>query len=301
MIHPDDRHIFDSVFDRLANGKSDFRFEYRIIRPDGDIRHVEKIFDIIKDADGNPVKAIGAVQDITDRKLAEDKLRSLSDQLRALSARLRSIREEEGSRISRELHDELGGTLSTLKWELEEMAEPLSSPSSIPDRDDLRAKLEHVILSVDGAFESVRRLASELRPTLLDEFGLVEAIKWHSREFEERTGIKTRCDCPPEPSYITAERATAVFRIVQEALTNVLRHSGASEVVITLAHNSHCWLTVRDNGRGITDNERSNPTSLGLLGMRERVALIGGEFNIEGSPGKGTTLTVAIPREEDHP
>ena len=218
------------------------------------------------------------------------------ERLFSLSTYLQECGEAEKAALAHKLHDELGGTLSTLKWELEEIPEMLVSPEH--DHKELRKKLDRVIRSVEGTFDSVRRLASELRPTLLDEFGLVAAIKWYAREFEERTGIKARCDCPPEPRHVTPERGTAIFRIVQEALTNVLRHSGATEVVITLQHNAHCCLTVHDNGHGITDEERSKPTSLGLLGMRERVALIGGEINIEGSPGKGTTVTVMIPEEE---
>lgn len=228
--------------------------------------------------------------DIAQRQKAEAALRTSREQLRALAAHLESVREEERTRIAREIHDELGQVLTGLRLDLTRLATHLPA-GQVAVRDDMRAMLT----LVDTSIQTVR-LATDLRPSVLDDLGLVAALEWQTQEFQGRTGIPCRflareAEFGPDPAV-----DTAVFRICQETLTNVARHAGASEVTIRLQEEAGALvLTVADNGRGITDQGLANRTSLGLLGMRERARLLGGKVSIDGRPGGGTTVSVHIP------
>jgi PAS domain S-box-containing protein len=233
---------------------------------------------------------------ITQRKLAEEKLRATTEQLRALSARLQSAREEEGTRIAREIHDELGAALTSLRWDLEGIVEGVPDSAAQPELSNRRKKIDSMMKLIDTTINTVRRIASELRPIGLDDLGLAEAIRFHALQFQDRTRIIVECDCNLETAKLSRERSTAIFRIFQEALTNVLRHSQATKVNIQMEEeNGEFHLTISDNGRGITDDETSGQSTLGLLGMRERAHLIGGRIDITGLAGKGTVVTVRIP------
>lgn len=223
-------------------------------------------------------------------------LRVTSDQLRALSASASLAREDEGIRIARELHDELGSSLTSLKWDLETVSKETSESLDTSRVEALRRRLATMIGVVDSIIGRVRRIAADLRPSVLDDLGLIDAIEWQVQQFQERTGIVSRCECAVESVALTREQSTAVFRILQEALTNVLRHAGASRVDVWAGVESGVFtLRVRDNGRGITEEERLAVRSLGILGMRERAALAGAMFEITGQPGKGSTITVRVP------
>jgi signal transduction histidine kinase len=213
------------------------------------------------------------------------------DQLRALASRLNSVREEEGTRIAREIHDELGSTLTALKWEIEGLV-PL-----VPNEDPaVHKRLAAMMRLADSIIHSARRIASELRPSILDDLGLLEAIESQVQEFQARTGIVSSFDSTLDTVPLNREQSVAVFRIVQEALTNVLRHANATRVDIAADEEAGEFiLTIRDNGKGIADEVKSRPLSLGLLGMRERAHLVGGTIAITGTPGKGTTVTLRIP------
>ncbi len=148
----------------------------------------------------------------------------------------------------------------------------------------------------DATVNTVRRIASELRPSILDDLGLVEAIEWQVQQFQVQTGIACRCDCYLENVILNREQSTTLFRILQEALTNILRHAQATSVdVTTQIEADEFVLTIRDNGRGITENETSAPLSLGILGMRERAHLVNGKISISGVEGQGTAITVRVP------
>ena len=243
---------------------------------------------VLIDLDDEPCY-LWAANDITSRKLAEEALR-------ALSARLRSAREEEGTRIAREIHDELGGALTGLKWDLEKVERTLNASTNGTRVPEIRKRINSMTTLIETTINTVRRIASELRPGVLDDLGLVAAIEWQVQQFELRTGIKTHLNNTAGEVELDRERATAVFRILQEILTNVLRHAHANNLYVTLSKtDEHFELEAKDDGRGITESERENTSSLGLLGMHERALLAGGDVTITGQPGAGTTVVVRVP------
>jgi PAS domain S-box-containing protein len=271
-----------------SNGEwKDFKIRVR------DGRLINTSIAYVRLSDGTLV-SIG--QDITERKRTEERLRATSEQLRALTASLTSAREEEGIRIAREIHDELGSVLTSLRWELENLDGLVSEFADSTEQQILQEKIEVVMDLTDTTIGVVRRIASELRPSVLDDLGLVEAIEWQAQQFQARTGITCNCGCSLEGLELSQEQSTAVFRIFQESLTNIIRHAQATHVEVRIMRDDGNFvLTVTDNGRGISDEEKSGPHSLGLLGMRERAHLIGGEIDITGTPGIGTEVTVRVP------
>ena len=230
-------------------------------------------------------------REIAERRLAEEQLKASEENLRALAARLQSVVEEERTRIAREIHDELGQALTGLKMDLTWLAGKLPK-----GQKSLTGKMTSVFELIDGTIQSVRRIASGLRPDVLDEVGLAAAIGWQTHDFQKRTGIRCKIEVPADGATVDKERSTAAFRIFQELLTNVARHAQATKVGIALQLDDHSLvLKVEDNGKGIASTEPHRTKSLGLLGIRERVALFGGKVEITGTPGKGTRVTVSIP------
>jgi PAS domain S-box-containing protein len=295
-IPPEEAEDYLEMIRRVMQGETHLGLVHYRQKKGGDLLYCSVSAAPQRNGRGEPVGVTIIVEDITERKLAEEQLKSSNEELRALSGRLHSVREEESARIAREIHDELGGALSSLKWDLEEVGEIISESADASQLTALREKVGGMITLTDATVDAVRRIASELRPTALEEFGLVEALRWHAQQFQARTGITVHCDCPPESVGLSREQATAVFRIVQEALTNVLRHSGATRVEIKMRHEGgHYVMTVSDDGRGITEAEKTGPRSLGLLGMRERAHLLGGEVSVEGVKGRGTDVTLRVP------
>jgi PAS domain S-box-containing protein len=224
------------------------------------------------------------------RQKAEAELLASRGALRALSARLESAREEERKNLSREVHDEFGQTLTAMKVEISWMNKRLG-----PGDAALSEKIKSLSDLIDRSIKVVRRMATDLRPGQLDDLGLVSALDWLVKDFQGRTKVACRLAVRPENISVDPETSTALFRIVQEALTNVMRHAKASNVTVDLDVGERALLRVKDDGRGITDKEASHPGSLGLLGIRERVLLCGGTFEIKGSPKKGTLLEVVLP------
>jgi signal transduction histidine kinase len=225
----------------------------------------------------------------------QELLRMSSEQLRALSASVSSAREDEGVRIARELHDELGSALTSLKWDLETVSGTVSESLDRATVDRLRERLTGMTQAVDATIGAVRRIAADLRPSVLDDLGLADAIEWQTQQVQAQTGVTCRFDRAIEDVVVTTEQSTAVFRILQEALTNIRRHAGASTIEVRLAIETGALvLQVSDNGRGITEEERAAPRSLGIVGMRERAALIGATLEVTGTAARGTVITVRL-------
>lgn len=247
---------------------------------------VEKI-----ELDGQ-VCLLHAANDVTQRNRAEEALR-------ALSAKLRSAREEEGTRIAREIHDELGGALTGLKWDLERIDTMLTKSTNGSLIPDVHERIGSMTTTIETTITTVRRIASELRPGLLDDLGLVAAIEWQVEQFQARAGLKCHWINTTDEVELDREKSTAVFRILQEILTNVLRHAQATNLYVRLSRSRHhLELEVKDDGRGITRSQRINSRSLGLLGMKERALLVGGTVQITGKEGQGTTVLVRVPLRE---
>jgi signal transduction histidine kinase len=216
--------------------------------------------------------------------------------LRALGARLQSVQEEEQRRIARDIHDELGQALTALKMDLTWLCNHLP-----PDSAALVQKAKGMTGLIDGMVRTVREVSARLRPEVLDELGLAAAIRWQAREFEVRAGIRCKVDVPADSMNLDLARATAMFRVFQELLTNIARHAAATKVDVALhLQPNTLQLEVKDNGKGISEAEIRNPASLGLLGMRERVVAFGGRLKIEPRSKGGTRAIVSIPVEVDH-
>jgi signal transduction histidine kinase len=229
------------------------------------------------------------VRDRTSRlRRAYEQLRQSREALRRLSTHAEHVRERERSRIAREIHDELGQALTALKLDLCRLIK-----SSDRSSNQELAEMPGV---VDTMIETVRRIAEELRPQVLDDLGLLAALEWQTRDFQQRTGVQCRLRCLGPVAEIDVDRSTALFRIFQEILTNIARHAHASRVQITLTvSGGMARLQVRDNGRGMRTTDPARHTHLGLLGMQERAAEFGGGFHVTSAPSKGTTVRVRLP------
>ena len=293
FIHPEDRALVSSTVESAVKNKEPYSFYYRVLRPGRDERILHSRGYILSDEAGAPIRVFGATQDVTELKRAEEELKASSEQLRALSASVQSAREEEAARIAREIHDELGSALTSLKLDLELIRRDEFPSTSDSELSRFREKIKAMMQLIDQTVDAVRRISSELRPSVLDDIGLVAAIRWQAQQFEAQSGIACHYNLRLEDVDLGPQQSTAIFRVFQEALTNVLRHAQATRVDITLEkEDDELVLTIGDNGRGITAGEKSDRLSLGLLGMQERVNLIGGTIQITGVEGKGTVITV---------
>ena len=239
-------------------------------------------------------RALRESHDRLERRRAEEQLRESHERLRALSMYLQSVREEERTRIAREVHDELGQALTSCKLDVSWIANRLPKELK-PLLDRARALSTHI----DSTIQMVRRISAELRPGVLDHLGLDAALEWQANEFQNRTGIRCDVHAQLEDHALDTELSTTLFRIFQETLTNVIRHAGATRVTVRLREVSRrISMEVVDNGRGIAHADMANPRSMGLLGMRERAALMGGTFKIHRlRQGQGTRVSVSVPMQ----
>ena len=299
-IHPEDREWVLAHGEKEVENKRNHEFEYRMVASDGRTIWVRNIVRVMLENE-EPKELIGVIIDLTERKKAEDEIRQSRERLRALSAHLQFVREQERIKIAREVHDDLGQVLSALRMELSLLNQNLLESSDIAPRQRILQELGTMSHLVDDTIRSVRRIITELRPEVLDHLDLSSALEWQIQEFRARTGIKTSFYSTLQNSPLNQEGVTALFRILQETLTNVNRHAQATALQVKLIDNTDSIiLEVKDNGRGITDEETRKTGSFGILGMRERVLLLGGALSMSGTPGKGTTVRVEIPLSEIH-
>ena len=238
-------------------------------------------------------RALRETEQRRERQEAEEKLRRSHGQLRALSSRLQLVREEERTRIAREVHDELGQALTGLKLDLSWLYGRLAGNSV------MHRMVKAMSSQVDATILTVRRIATELRPGVLDSLGLAAAIEWQTTDFQSRTCILCETTIDVKEAVWDRELSTACFRAFQETLTNIIRHAKATRVEVRLTQVDHeLILTVRDNGRGISQKEAADARSIGLIGMRERLAQVGGGVQFAGAPNQGTTVTIRVPMPE---
>ncbi len=282
-------------------------FESAHLRKDGSTMPVE-VNSRLLEYKGRQVY-FSVIRDITDRKRAEELLRhshaeledkvkertkelaASQEQLRSLFKHLQSLREEERTSIAREIHDDLGQSLTALKMDLARLA-----AQACGDDEMLRERLNADVDHVDKIIQSVKRVCTELRPTILDHLGLAAAVEWQCEEFQKRTGIKCDTLFDPEDVDVDSDLGTALFRVFQEAFTNVVKHAKATEAKTSIKRtSSSIVLEITDNGVGITEEELSKSGSFGLLGIRERVYPWGGIVTVSGARNKGTTVKITIP------
>jgi PAS domain S-box-containing protein len=242
---------------------------------------------------------VAVFENITERKRAEEEIKHTHAQMRAFAGRLQAVREEERTQIAREIHDELGGALTGLKIEFSMLTRSVGKIKEASLKHHLLDRVYDTTKLIDKTIQTVRRIATELRPGILDDLGIIAALEWQLKDFQKRTGIRCEWISSEEQINMDEKQSTALFRIFQETLTNVARHAEATEVRIYLRTEANAYvLEVGDNGRGITIDKLEDTKSLGLLGMRERTLAFGGRIAVEGHPGRGTKVTVEIPFKE---
>jgi signal transduction histidine kinase len=259
-------------------------------RLDGSPLRIEGDYMVIHDERGRIAGHFGIQRDVTDRHHASEQLRVSREQLRALASRLQKVREEERTEVAREIHDELGQALTGLKLDVAWMKKRL------PRDHEMMEQCVSVIQRIDQTLNAVRRIATALRPSVLDQLGLAAALEWQGQEFRTRTGIDVAMDVSTDGAAIPDHLGSSAFRILQESLTNVLRHANASKVTIRLEQTELLLtLEITDNGIGAPSMCLEGTKSLGVVGMRERALACGGQFSITGTPDRGTTVLLRVP------
>ncbi|HOO37701.1 MAG TPA: PAS domain-containing sensor histidine kinase [Deltaproteobacteria bacterium] len=289
---PEREHdLYRDGFRKLVASNKTTNTESHVVNKDGRELLIEWFSRPIFTEEGDLDFIFSVGSDITKRRNFEIELKTYQEQLQELNIHTEQVRERERTRIARELHDELGQLLTVLKMDLAYVDRNLPRRSG-----KLGQKISDMYTRVDSTLNSLKRIMTDLRPSLLDNLGLVAAIEWQAEDFQSHTGITCNVSVQPEDLYVEPGTATTVFRIFQETLTNVARHAQASKVTVTLEDiKGEFRLVVKDNGRGISPEKISNPKSYGLMGIRERVKHRGGEVKIASTLRKGTTVTVTIP------
>ncbi len=333
-LHPADKERVLSEWHHAVQGDLPFESEFRFMGQSGTIKWVIGRAIAERGVHGERLGYVGIVTDITDRKRMEEelqkahdglekkveertaqlvasntslqqeiekrkivgeKLKESQERLRNLAKHLQKIREQERSFLSRELHDELGQALTGMKMDIRWIERRLPEGNAL-----ILERLHSIVMLIDSAILSVQRLSMALRPPALDDFGLNEVIALVLKDFEKRTNITCEFIPTPQLAVVNKEISTEMFRIFQEALTNIARHAGAQRVTVILQNTrDRLTMEIRDDGRGITKKEIVDPTSIGITGIRERIYALEGTLEIKGVQGKGTTVTVNIPLRED--
>ena len=275
---------------RIQNGE-DLSGEWQRRRKDGTLVWVDTRRVVLRDPRGHAIGVLAVAKDITERKQSDEALQATHERLREFAGRMRSVREQERALMARQIHDELGQVLTALGMDVAWLE------ARLPAQDrPLVEKCRAMAAIIEGTIGRVRTLATELRPAVLDDLGLLAAIEWETQQFARRTGIACTLELPATLPPLDADRSTDLFRILQEALTNVVRHAAAHHVDVQVRETAaELVLGVSDDGRGIATAEAMNPRSLGLLGMRERALLWNGTVDVRARPQGGTSVIVQLP------
>ena len=289
VIHPGDFLIQEKAVDTMFKEGS-VEVEFRILRPDGEVRNVLFKTVLTKNKEGGLLNSFTTALDITESRKAEEQIRYYNLQLKQLAANLQNIREEERRRIGREIHDELGQWLTVLKMEIAGVKKIKG------DEKRLNESIEEMLEQVDGCIKSSRRISTDLRPSIIDDLGLIAALQWQAEEFGKRANIKSVFKSDVKKLDLPPDFTIGIFRIFQESLTNVARHAEATIVTSTLySFKGELVLNITDNGKGFNTATIGSKKTLGLIGMKERTLLMNGSYDINSSPGMGTEIMVIIP------
>ena len=288
FVLPEDKDLVRQRARAMLKGERSDPYEFRLVCKDGETRWVMEMVASVQH--NNDRATLGAFMDITERKRSEEGLRRSESQLRLLTQRMLEIQETERARFARDLHDELGQDLFFLKMQARSLANHLGG---VPQ---LQEKAVEIADMADRLKTTSSRIAASMGPGILDGLGLVRAVEWCAEDFERRTGISCPLDTPIGDIGVPKSTATAAYRVLQEALTNVWRHAGASQVEVKLERDGD-WvvLTVADDGVGISTGLLSGKSTLGFLGMHERARLAGGTLNVVSGSGRGTRVVVRLP------
>lgn len=295
-VHPEDRGRVGAAVTRALVEGAGFSLEERIVRPDGEVRHLRSHGEVLRGLDGKPVKILGACFDVSEQNRAESALRDAARDLQALTRRLVAAEETERHRIAGELHDRVGQNLSALNINLD------IALGSLPKENvEVKMRLADSLALVEGTLQTLESLMADLRPPLIDEYGLGAALGWYGDLFSQRTGVKVIIDNPEElgPG-LRADAAIALFRIAQEALNNVAKHARARRVrMLVERQENEIVLAIADDGRGFDPGARLlHSKRWGMTTMQERAAAVGGRVAVDSAPGRGTTVRAMVPERQ---
>jgi len=289
-IHPDDRGYFLQALEDTMTGVAPLDVVHRIVLKNGAVRYVHALGELSHPAGEHPEELTGTVQDVTEQEIKELEIQQVNQQLRALASSLQNIREEERAEIAREIHDDLGQQLTAITLDTSWIGR------RVQGQEELTRRIDNILVMLNDAMSSIRRISTQLRPSVLDDLGLIEALKWQAREFRKRYDIPIHLTCTETPPVLEPRAVTGLFRIFQETLTNIVRHAAATAITARLSiEGGQVVLSVTDNGKGFEPDAVKGKKTLGLLGMKERALMMGGICDISSSPGQGTTISVAVP------
>lgn len=289
--HPDDLHKLDEVIKNAIEKGEGYTYEHRIICNGGQIKYILGIGEVVCDADGKVIALKGTGQDITERKPIEEALNERTEQLRDLSTHLQNIREAERTMIAREIHDELGQQLTGLKMDITWLKKKIKQDDPL-----VKDKFKDAIELIDAMVKSIRRIATELRPSIIDDLGLNAALEWQVNDFSERMGTKVGYKNDFDDSGIHPDISIGLFRILQESLTNIAKHARARKVSVQIVRTGDkVQLQIEDDGIGFDPDLKKPGISFGILGIRERTYMMKGECLVHSRPGQGTKINVRIP------
>lgn len=293
QLHAEDRRAAEKAIMASRLEGVPLHLEYRLHTRDGHLRWFRDQAEVVCDDAGEPLFVQGIMVDITANKLAEEALRQSQDELRQLASHQESLKESERKRIAAEIHDELGGLLTGIKAYISVAIDRAAQAGKDPD-----PLLVETAGLAQSAIETVRRVITDLRPSVLDQLGIWAALEWYCDQVAQRTGLECVARIEPEAAAVELDpdSSTMLFRIAQEALTNAVRHADASRIEVSVGrHGGQLELAVADNGKGIDTDGLLDRESWGILGMHERTRRFDGELKITGTPGKGTTLRLRLP------
>lgn len=286
VLTADEIKVRPVQYEVLKTGKSTVK-QRAMRKKDGTIIQTEVRSQQLPDG-----RFLSVIRDLTDRIKAEEELKESYKAIRTLTDHLQKVREEERAHIAREIHDELGQQLTVLKMDVAWLNKKIDAAEESP----LKIKMKELLSMLDGTVKTVRRISSELRPSLLDDMGLFAAMEWHLEDFSKRTGLETSLLAGKEPEKLPDTIKTGLYRIFQESLTNVARHANATKVIVKAEIKDKAMvLSIEDNGAGFDTSNVKSKKTLGILGMQERSSMMGGDYSITTTPGKGTIIVVSVP------